>query len=79
MIKQGVVRLLIFAIIVGGMILGLNRYAGKHPRTSGETLSSQIDEIVEKVKDFSDEKVLGTIDNFVPGSDDWQESVSENV
>ena len=77
MIKQRILRLLIFAIIIGGIIFSLRRFQEKQIQEEEKVLPAQVEKIIEDLRDFQGEEVLGTFEKFVPGPLRREEGKSE--
>lgn len=72
--KQRFFRLAIFALSISGMIFWLKGLNEKGEKLGGKIVSGQIENILEEVKDFPGEKILGTVENIIPG---FKKTVSE--
>ena len=58
--------MVIFALVVGGMIFLLNHYAVEQAQEGEKILPAQVEKIIDKVREFPEEKILGTFEKFVP-------------
>jgi len=84
--KQRIFRVLIFTIIVIGVVLMLIRFDEKRKiQNEGRVLPAQVEDVVEKVKDFPEKeevksfqkKVLGSFQGFILKTP--AEKVEQNV
>lgn len=87
MVKQRILRILVFGIGIGGMIFLLSRFGGKQVQEERKTLPAQVEKVVEGLRDFPEEKevkplkekVLGTFEKVVPQKPEIEQRVEEKV